>query len=1051
MVRPFASAARLRRALAVVAMAAAGSAAWACGVGSTPPGLVGTGGSDAGGNIGAGCSTPNTGCACSTEGQQLPCGDVVMRSGAYATCSQGTRTCQNGAWSVCSGEFITTQSLLVPIGKIRVQNLNAPIACADAGQTNPCDPLCTTFIDDPSGLDAGADSGLTINDAGVTLTGVPVPPAQCSGLLLTPSVSPAKDVTITSISPSGTPSPSTAQFTAALTPPGCFAGTPSFIWTINKYDVAQVSSSGLLTIVLPVAGPVTVSAYAGNLSANVVSNVTVNAVDTTAAPPGVTNLQFATTAGPSDPLRVLYPYPATVFPLGLPAPLIQWSNGGKAASAVKVTLRFPATGTPIFSWSAIVPESQTAPTPTLPAQPRATIPQFVWNDLQQTVVRNSGATGGDAVFAIQRYVAGTPPTLYGEVPTTIHFANGQLKGNIFYNSYGTNLVQNFASTVNGKAFGAATLEVPVASTSPTVVVGYNDPTNSGAGCRVCHNVASGGSLILSNSYLSNGSTGSGATEATTFTYNPNLATPALVQGSESLVGAFGGNKFTFAALSPAGTYLFTSAAPQSAGGNNGLFGLTGNAIASNVPAQLGAATPSFANDATHIAFTYYSGDAKPLNTTFSADGKSLAMMDFAAPATFSNFRTLYTPPASVAYAVWPSFLPPSENGVVFENQVTTNGRDWGGTRSTCDSTGSCNNTGSTGALWWVSTGATPVATPLANLNGGSYLPRNAATNHGAVTDNATYYEEVYNYEPAALPVTIGGYSWVAFTSRRLYGNVATINPYWSDPRFQDISVQPTTKKIWIAALSQNPTPGTDPSFPAFYLAGQELLAGNARAYFALAACEAPSATLTSANACTSALDCCGASASPPTAVCQLDPPPIANPPTSHCVPTSSVVCAPDGAACSGDAQCCSFGTGSRCASGTCAPAPPLVTYSTAPFVVNFVAGCQQDAGTPTYPAWRNFYWTSNTPNGTSITFSVQTSADGVTWGAPVPLATAAPPPNVTPTYTSGPQTVDQVLKAALQRSLTYLRVTATLNPDVTKTLTPALTSWQLQYDCEPSE
>ncbi len=338
------------------------------------------------------------------------------------------------------------------------------------------------------------------------------------------------------------------QFTASLTPPGCYPGTPSYIWDIDKYDIAQMSSTGLFNLVSPIAGPVTVNAFAGNLTASVVSNVTVNVVDTSNAPSGITNTQFPATTGTAETnVKVLYPYPATVLPLGLPSPLIQWSNNSVAASAVKVTLRFPTTGTTIFSWSEIVPESQTAPTPSLAAQPRATIPQAVWNAFQQTVVRNSGSTGGDAIFAIQRYKSGTPSTLYAEVPTTIHFANGQLKGNIFYNSYGTNLVLNFASTAKGAAFGAATLEVPVNGTSPTVVVGYNDSTNSGAGCRVCHNVAASGAKILSNSYLSNGSTGSGATEATTFTYNPNLATPALIQASQSLVGSYASNVFTFKA------------------------------------------------------------------------------------------------------------------------------------------------------------------------------------------------------------------------------------------------------------------------------------------------------------------------------------------------------------------------------------------------------------------------------------------------------------------------------------------------------------------------
>jgi hypothetical protein len=986
------------------------------------------------------CLTPALGCPCSTPGEQVDCGDVVQMAGDYVTCSEGKRTCDSsGGWGACVGSYVMTRSLstqgtqaqhgILPLA------LNASIACVN----NPCDPQCNTFIDDPSGLDAGVDSGLVINDAGVSLFGHPVSITACTGLSVTPNVAPQKDLVITSM----TPSPNTVQFSASLVPSTCYPVQPTFLWTIDRYDLAQISSNGLLTMAVPIAGPVTVTAYAGTLSASVVSNVTVNVVDTSSAPSGYSNSQFPTTTGATDNIAVLYPYPGTVFPLGLPAPLVQWQNKNSpatVASAVKVTLRFPATGTPIFSWSEIVPELQAAPTPTLTAQPRATIPQTVWNDFQQSVVRNSGSTGGDAVFAIQRYVSST---LKNEVATTIHFANGQLKGNIFYSSYGTNLVSNFGNTKNGKPFGAATLEVPVNGTAPTVVVGYNDSTLSGAGCRVCHNVAAGGGTILSNSYLINGSSGTGTTETTTFTYNPTLGSPSAIQGSEALVGSYGGNVFTFAALSPDGTYLMNSAAPASANSASKLYSKSGTVITSNIPSGLHAATPAFSPDAAHVAFNYYSGTATPLSNA-AGDGKSLYMMDFAPPSTFSNFRKLYTPTA--LYSVWPSFLPPGQNGVVFQNEVTSNTRDWAGTRAQCDSTSTCDGIGATGELWWVSTGTTPVATRLANMNGGTYMPRNATNNHGASTDNATYYEEVYNYEPTVLPVTIGGYSWVAFTSRRMYGNVATINPYWSDPRFEDISVQPTTKKIWIAAIAPNPTSGTDPSYPAFYLPGQELLAGNARAYFSLAACEAPGAP-TSANVCTSNLDCCGGTASPPTAVCQLDPPPLANPPVSHCVAASASSCVANGAACTTDTQCCNFSTGARCGSGTCQPAPPLTLYSSSVFTTTYTGAC----GVGTAPVWRFLYWMSNTPTGTSISFKAQSSPDGVNWGAAVSVGTAAPPPAVTSTWTSGPVTVDQALRTGGQKSQLYLKVLATLNPDTTGTITPSLTNWQLQYDCAPSE
>ena len=44
-------------------------------------------------------------------------------------------------------------------------------------------------------------------------------------------------------------------------------------------------------------------------------------------------------------------YANTVLPIGMIPPLIQWDNGGVAADAVQVSLRYPATGTAIaFAW-----------------------------------------------------------------------------------------------------------------------------------------------------------------------------------------------------------------------------------------------------------------------------------------------------------------------------------------------------------------------------------------------------------------------------------------------------------------------------------------------------------------------------------------------------------------------------------------------------------------------------------------------------------------------------------------------------------------------------
>ncbi|MBP9112230.1 MAG: hypothetical protein KBF88_05440, partial [Polyangiaceae bacterium] len=108
-----------------------------------------------------------------------------------------------------------------------------------------------------------------------------------------------------------------------------------------------------------------------------------------------------------------------------------------------------------------------------------------------------------------------------------------------------------------------------------------------------------------------------------------------------------------------------------------------------------------------------------------------------------------------------------------------------------------------------------------------------------------------NYEPTINPVVSGGYAWVVFTSRRLYGNIATINPWQSDPRFTDISSKPTTKKLWVAAIDLNAPPGTDSSYPAFYLPAQELLAGNSRGFWVVDPCKAQG------NSCETGDECCG--------------------------------------------------------------------------------------------------------------------------------------------------------------------------------------------------
>jgi len=122
------------------------------------------------------------------------------------------------------------------------------------------------------------------------------------------------------------------------------------------------------------------------------------------------------------------------------------------------------------------------------------------------------------------------------------------------------------------------------------------------------------------------------------------------------------------------------------------------------------------------------------------------------------------------------------------------------------------------------------AVPLARAGGfngtASYLPYPGRDEH-------------WEYFPTVSPVAAGGQFWLFFTSRRNYGN--TIVGTQDDVK---------SKKIWVSAIDIDPPAGADPSHPAFYLPGQEIDAGNVRAFAALEPCRADG------QQCASGIDCC---------------------------------------------------------------------------------------------------------------------------------------------------------------------------------------------------
>jgi hypothetical protein len=511
-------------------------------------------------------------------------------------------------------------------------------------------------------------------------------------------------------------------------------------------------------------------------------------------------------------LSFLYPYDKTVWPRGILAPLLQWTPGAQGDyDAVYIKLSENA-----FDYEGFFAKTKTP----FVHHP---IPQAVW---KQLLASNAGEDVAVSLTFAKGGVA------YGPIKRTWKIASAPLKGIVYYNSYGTRLAKNYTGGMGGDGkFGAATLSITGGSTDPKLVAGANGDATQ---CRVCHSVAANGSVLITQ-----------RNEAG----QRKFSAYDLKTGAETVISPEGATaNFSWPAIYPDGTMFLgdSSSAAGSTTTPNGLYtvptGATGTptAIATNWPAGFSAAYPAFSPDGKTLAFTMFQGAT-------GADQKTLGLMTFdKAKATnqFGPITTLHKP--ATGTAVFPSFLP-TNDAIVFERETRFNGRDYGGTRSDGDVAppNPQADVGTHAELWWLDL-KTKTAHPLDNLNGknasGTYLP----TGPNAHGDDTTL-----NYEPTVNPVPSGGYAWVVFTSRRLYGNVATINPFYSDPRFHDLTATATTKKLWVAAIDLNAPAGTDPSHPAFYLPAQELLAGNSRGYWVVDPCKKDG------NSCESGDECCG--------------------------------------------------------------------------------------------------------------------------------------------------------------------------------------------------
>jgi hypothetical protein len=216
-------------------------------------------------------------------------------------------------------------------------------------------------------------------------------------------------------------------------------------------------------------------------------------------------------------------------------------------------------------------------------------------------------------------------------------------------------------------------------------------------------------------------------------------------------------------------------------------------------------------------------------------------------------------------------------------------------------------------LAWTLADGSGTPAPLDQANGAGYLPQLSTPISMSCTGDTYQVGNIdpdhaddvnLNYEPTVNPVASGGYAWVVFTSRRMYGSVADIPPFCSDPRGVDLIQNITSKKLWVAAVDLNAPSGTDPSHPAFYLPAQEILAGNARAFWVLEPCRMDGEECETGDQCCNGF--CSATGDPG------DP--------LECTPVGSGECSMTQEACETTADCCD--PNDTCINGFCAPSTP---------------------------------------------------------------------------------------------------------------------------------
>jgi len=551
---------------------------------------------------------------------------------------------------------------------------------------------------------------------------------------------------------------------------------------------------------------------------------------------------------------LLYPYDGTVMPGGLISPPFMFKNGWDAAY---VRVGYQNSNRVDYQFAAAASN---------PGELR--IPAGDW---AQIVARNPN-TAATFTFAFQR--GGAVSTCVSRMA----IANGNMTGSIYYNTY-NHPKSSGTGAVLRLALGQAEPELYLREPLATAPIGP---------CVGCHSLSNNGQVLAASKHIYFPASFSAA--AFTISATP----PTDTGGGRDVIDA------AFGALTPEGKAIFRMGNPDCTQGANAFprarnnfplavgptpAGLINTDTSAIIPTtgllpdhfywmpQFNAAGNRLVFNNAHVAGNGVErrelavADFDPATNTFSAprvivDANKLAAagaptpsLDYAPnPVDIANLGGLLTPvggtggcnnnwegdgahTASIpggsctgpCYPAWPFFTPDGK-GVIFalvsepDFAVAFPGRD----------------KPSKSELWYID-----VATQqMVRLDKANKVPDGDAQ---------------ANYYPTVLPVQVGGYYWMFWTSRRAFGHRDLTPPpeaVLNDAVFGSSSASEAfRKRIWVAAIMPpgagefSGGPLTDPSMPPFYLEGQSAT-GNTRAFAALNPCKQDS------NECLSGLDCC---------------------------------------------------------------------------------------------------------------------------------------------------------------------------------------------------